>query len=520
LEYKIMPRQPKRPANGSSGQENNGNDSDYFFVSGASSPALSWVQGNNAAQFDLDYSSYVASSINATTYIPLLLQDDHALDGNNTLIFTLKPDAQFGFTQSVYRFKESDRESDSDGTIHLDISPKPPSGPINTFSEAVIIIEDIGIKDSNGVVKAPNIISGTAQSERLTGTAGVDVIYGGSLSPTPHTLNDRGTGNDILEGLAGDDHLYGWDGDDRLDGGAGRDYLLGGAGRDRFELRNPPAATDANPITTLNELSDTTVDRLKNVNVDVIGDFNPTEDTLGIYVDTANGTTIFNQAGLTPNQAIAPEQLSIGQQATTPAQRFIYNRVSGLLSFDADGSGASTAQQIALLSPDLFLSNINIVPFNDQVIPPQPYPPDPPDPIDPTDIPGAINGTNNNDLLMGGVGADILNGKLGNDTLKGKSGKDILVGGGGSDRLTGNKGSDVFVLEAGAGVDRIIDFKDKKDRLSLLSSNIQFQDLKIAQKGQNTLIRLGADRLVFLENTKRNLITAADFTPPPIFPVF
>jgi Ca2+-binding RTX toxin-like protein len=509
-----MSRKPKRPANGSSGQENNGNDSDYFFVSGVDAPALSWVQGNNSSEFDLDYSSYVASGINATTYIPLLLRNDQELDGNNTLIFTLEPNAQFGFTQSVYRFKESDQESD--GNIHLNISPKPPSGQINnTFSEAVIIIEDVGITDGNGVVKLPNIIAGTAQSERLTGTSGIDVLYGGSLTPNPHSLNDRGTGNDILEGLAGDDYLYGWDGDDRLDGGSGRDYLLGGAGRDRFELRNPPAAADANPITTLNELSDVIVDRLRNVNIDVIGDFNPTEDTLGIYVGTANGTTIFNQAGLIPNQAIAPEQLRIGQQATTPAQRFIYNPISGLLSFDADGSGVSKAQQIALLSPDLSLSNTNIVPFNDQVIPPDPDPDPNPNP-NPTNIPGAINGTDKNDLLTGGVGADILNGKLGNDTLKGKAGRDILIGGGGSDRLMGNRGNDIFVLETGAGVDRIIDFRDKKDRLGL-GSTIRFQDLKIVQKGQNTLIRLGSDRLTFLENTKRNLITAADFTPSPIF---
>jgi Ca2+-binding RTX toxin-like protein len=504
-----MPRKPRKPASGSSGQEA-GND--YFFghsfgQSGIlgqgvnAPPALSWILDFNPLRADLDYSSYTPSGANATTYIPLQPINDNELDGNSTLIFTIEPDKPFGFTQSVYRFKEND------GNVQINIAPKPTGGQVNnTFSEAIIIIEDVGITNNN-VVTAPNIIFGTAQSERLTGTAGVDIIYGGSsLSGNfSNSISDRNTGNDILEGLAGDDHLYGWDGDDRLDGGAGSDYLLGGTGRDRFELRNPPAATDINPFTTLTELSDLQTDQLENVNVDVIGDFNVAEDTLGIYIGTTNGATIFSQAGLTPNQAIAPEQFRIGNQPITAAQRFIYDPASGLLSFDADGSGASPTQQIALLLPDLALANTNIVPFNTEVIPP-----------DPPDIPGAINGTNGNDTLIGSGGADILNGKLGNDTLKGKAGKDTLIGGGGSDRLIGNKGRDIFALETGAGVDRIVDFKDQQDRLGL-PNTVQFQDLKIIRKGQNTLIRLGSDRLVFLENTQRNLITSADFTPSPIF---
>jgi Ca2+-binding RTX toxin-like protein len=496
-----MPRKPKRPAKGSSVQEG-GND--YSFFEGANPPALSWVNSNNPLQVDLDYPSYVP---NVTTYIPLSVSDaDNELDGNNTLIFTLEPEVKFGFTQSVYRFKETD------GNIQINISPKPPSGQVNnTFSEAVIIIEDEG---TNNNVTVPTIIPGTDQSERLTGTAGVDILYGGSLltSNFINSIVDRGTGNDILEGLAGDDHLYGWDGNDRLNGGAGKDYLLGGAGRDRFELRNPPAPTDPDPITSQTVLRDIDIDQLPgNINLDIIGDFDPTEDTIGIYVGTANGTTIFTQAGLTPNQAIAPALLHIGQQATTPAQRFIYNSESGVLSFDADGSGAGVAQQVALLSPELSLSNTNIVTFNDQDIPPD----SDSDPNSP-DIPGAINGTNNKDQLTGSARADILNGKLGNDTLKGKAGKDILIGGGGSDRLIGDKGRDTFVLETGAGVDRVIDFKDKKDRLGL-PTNAQFQDLKIIQKGQNTLIRLGSDRLALLENVQRDLITAADFVPAPVF---
>jgi Ca2+-binding RTX toxin-like protein len=220
------------------------------------------------------------------------------------------------------------------------------------------------------------------------------------------------------------------------------------------------------------------------------------------------GTTVFSQAGLIPNQAIAPEQFHIGNQATTTAQRFIYDSTSGLLSFDRDGSGANIAIQIAVLSPDLALTNTNIIPFDDQ----SPLP----DPTDPTDPTGVINGTPNDDLLTGSDQADILKGFAGKDILKGKAGQDILLGGLGSDRLIGGKGRDIFVLETGAGIDHVIDFKDGVDRLGL-TGGLRFKQLKLIQKGQDTLIRLGSDRLIILDNIQRSQITAADFTKVSIF---
>jgi Ca2+-binding RTX toxin-like protein len=53
---------------------------------------------------------------------------------------------------------------------------------------------------------------------------------------------------------------------------------------------------------------------------------------------------------------------------------------------------------------------------------------------------GVINGTQDNDLILGDVG---------DDKLQGKNGDDCLVGGDGDDNLTGNNGWDVCIGGAG-----------------------------------------------------------------------
>lgn len=88
--------------------------------------------------------------------------------------------------------------------------------------------------------------AGTARADRLTGTAGNDLLQGnGGADRLVGGLgddllqggddNDQLSGNDgadWLEGGAGNDNLIGSAGDDWLDGGAGRDQLTGGAGQD------------------------------------------------------------------------------------------------------------------------------------------------------------------------------------------------------------------------------------------------------------------------------------------------
>lgn len=56
---------------------------------------------------------------------------------------------------------------------------------------------------------------------------------------------------------------------------------------------------------------------------------------------------------------------------------------------------------------------------------------------------GAISGTAENDLILGGSGAD---------TISGEGGNDCILGGGGNDRLYGNSGTDVCIGGSGADI--------------------------------------------------------------------
>jgi Ca2+-binding RTX toxin-like protein len=67
--------------------------------------------------------------------------------------------------------------------------------------------------------------------------------------------------------------------------------------------------------------------------------------------------------------------------------------------------------------------------------------------------PGAdvLNGGGGNDALVGGGGNDVLKGDAGNDNLKGGGGNDVLGGGGGKDALKGGPGNDT--MDGGPGKD-------------------------------------------------------------------
>ena len=126
-----------------------------------------------------------------------------------------------------------------------------------------------------------------------------------------------------------------------------------------------------------------------------------------------------------------------------------------------------------------------------------------------TDI---LFGGGGRDLLLGGNGDDHLEGGHGRDVLKGGQGNDKLLGGRGRDLLFGGSGQDLFGLETGAGVDRIVDYRDGVDTLGL-TGGLSFEDLTITRFGfGGTLIRAGSDRLAVVLGTRPALIDGSDFT--------
>ena len=146
--------------------------------------------------------------------------------------------------------------------------------------------------------------------ENLTGSNYDDTLIGNA-------------GNNTLNGGSGADYLNGGKASDVLIGGLGNDTLTGGDGIDYFVFNTALNAT---------------------TNKDTITDFNITDDTIRLE----NG--IMTGLGLTAG-ALAAGAFHSGiiNTATQVDDRIIYNTSTGGLFYDADGTGASAAVQIAII---------------------------------------------------------------------------------------------------------------------------------------------------------------------------
>ena len=141
----------------------------------------------------------------------------------------------------------------------------------------------------------------------------------------------NGTGNGLANGMTGNsaaNQLNGGAGNDTLDGGTGTNSLTGGAGSDIFKFTTKG-------------------------HIDTITDFNVVNDTIQLEnaVFTALATT----------GTLAASQFKIGTQALDADDFIIYNNVTGALLYDANGSGAGAAIQIATLSAGLAMTNADFV---------------------------------------------------------------------------------------------------------------------------------------------------------------
>jgi Ca2+-binding RTX toxin-like protein len=159
-------------------------------------------------------------------------------------------------------------------------------------------------------------VTNTGTATTLTGSALADTLSGGSGNDTLA----GGLGNDSLSGGLGNDSLTGGLGADTMVGGAGTDLLTGGAGADRF-------------VFSVMETS---------VNRDTIADFNLLEDKIQFSKSVFTGFT-----GFAVTESMFRSSTAGVNSAST---RLYYNNQSGVLSYDADGSGTqSQAIEVALI---------------------------------------------------------------------------------------------------------------------------------------------------------------------------
>lgn len=148
-----------------------------------------------------------------------------------------------------------------------------------------------GVNNSSFSINITDVISeiktGTAADEKILGNKGKDKLSGGS-------------------------------GHDTLGGGVGNDILTGGAGKDTFLFATKPN---------------------KKSNYDRIVDFSTKDDTVALekYVFTKIGKT----------GKLKKEAYFSGPKAHDSDDRIIFNKKSGTLYYDQDGSGSKAAWEIA-----------------------------------------------------------------------------------------------------------------------------------------------------------------------------
>lgn len=180
-------------------------------------------------------------------------------------------------------------------------------------SKADSVVEDAGagadiVNSAVGFTLGPNV-----ERLKLTGSA--------AAAGSGNGLDNAITGNvaaNVLNGSGGGDVLTGNDGGDTLRGGLGADRLVGGKGADRYQFETALGASNVDEIAFFTRGSDRIV--LENA----------------VFKGLAAG-------------ALAPGALAIGNAATAPGHRIIYNPNGGALSYDPDGSGSQAAIRFAFI---------------------------------------------------------------------------------------------------------------------------------------------------------------------------
>jgi Ca2+-binding RTX toxin-like protein len=203
-----------------------------------------------------------------------------------------------------------------------------------------------------------NVISGMdsgaifTSAQKWIGTAGPDGFRGSSFD---EDLSGR-SGNDRIRGMGGNDYVFGDGGHDRLYGDDGRDWIFGGTGNDRLyggrgnDTLFGDLGRDVFVFNT--RLGSSVTDR--KVNFDDIAQYRAKDDS--IWLDNA----IFRKLG--PGSATNPHKLDAnffnpGDRPKDADDYILYNRKTGILSYDSDGSGIRKPVEFAHFKKGLALSH-------------------------------------------------------------------------------------------------------------------------------------------------------------------
>jgi len=194
-----------------------------------------------------------------------------------------------------------------------------------------VLDKALTIKVTNDTTETTPIVRyGTAAGEEIVGEYGSDRVYG---------LD----GNDRVFGLLGNDTLDGGNGDDFINGGngsapaSGNDVLYGSNGNDSLY------GADGQDVFVFNTKLNA------KTNVDFVIDFTPADDT--IHLSKAVFSKIASKGVLKAGAFV------VGNHVRDKQDRILYEKSSGALFYDPDGTGKAKAVQFATVAKNLALTN-------------------------------------------------------------------------------------------------------------------------------------------------------------------
>jgi Ca2+-binding RTX toxin-like protein len=187
------------------------------------------------------------------------------------------------------------------------------------------VTELVGQGTDTAIASANFALGALAEVEVLLAQASAAAI-----NLTGNDIANTITGNDganQLNGQGGADALSGGLGKDMIFGGLGNDALTGGKGKDRFVF-------------------DTLLDA--KLNLDKIIDFKDSDDTFALE------NAIFTKLGKKTG-TLKASMFHAGKKAHDKDDRIIYDKKTGSLYYDTDGTGKTKAVKFAMVKKGIFL---------------------------------------------------------------------------------------------------------------------------------------------------------------------